>query len=111
MIPEDTTFRPRQMKWFAGRAVLAPNVRSGSRPRSLRKDANSFTVAQPLWEMTGGLLAMDIRTGDHELLRLFEVRDVPGAFDFHKLPICKFVDGGAAERGQLPSDLISSGFA
>ena len=54
---------------------------------------------------------MDIRTGDHELLRLFEVRDVPGAFDFHKLPIRKFVDGGAAERGQLPSDLISSGFA
>jgi putative ABC transport system substrate-binding protein len=28
-------------------------------------DANlSFTVAQPLWEMTGGLLAMDIRTGE-----------------------------------------------
>jgi len=25
---------------------------------------NSFTVAQPLWEMTGGLLAMDIRTGE-----------------------------------------------
>ena len=24
----------------------------------------SFTVAQPLWEMTGGLLAMDIRTGE-----------------------------------------------
>jgi hypothetical protein len=25
---------------------------------------SSFTVAQPLWEMTGGLLAMDIRGGD-----------------------------------------------
>jgi hypothetical protein len=24
----------------------------------------SFTVAQPLWEMTGGLLAMEIRTGE-----------------------------------------------
>src|SRR6516225_5689138 len=29
-------------------------------PRSIP----SFTVAQPLWEMTGGLLAMDIRTGE-----------------------------------------------
>ena len=40
----------------------------------------------------------EFRQGAQELLRLFEVRDVPGAFDFHELPVRKLLDGGTAER-------------
>jgi hypothetical protein len=43
-------------------AVLFPVYDQGA--ASITSPFRSRAVAQPLWEMTGGLLAMDIRTGE-----------------------------------------------
>src|SRR6516164_8430211 len=47
-----------------GRCRIADQRRKRRGRRLAGKQLPSFTVAQPLWEMTGSLLAMEIRTGE-----------------------------------------------
>ena len=62
----------RPVAWLDGMVeiLVSDNTSSSLLPvhglseRTPPRSIPSFTVAQPLWEMTGGLLAMDIRTGE-----------------------------------------------
>jgi hypothetical protein len=54
--------RGRPADRFRMRSPALPGVQV-TRPYK-DKCATVLVVAQPLWEMTGGLLAMDIRTGE-----------------------------------------------